>query len=151
MKIYLNADTSKELVIKDNKDKSGVYRWTHIYSGKSYIGSSSNLSKRFSNYYSINYIADPKRNMLIHKALLKYGYSAFTLEILEYCNIKILIEREQYYLNLLKPEYNILTIAGSSVGFKHSSTTLEKLRTRTKTPEELKKSSIPEEKRKIIC
>lgn len=64
--------------------------------------------------------------MLIHKALLKYGYSAFRLEILEYCDIGLLIEREQYYLNLLKPEYNILTIAGSSLGFKHSPATLEK-------------------------
>jgi hypothetical protein len=31
--------------IKDNADKSGIYRWTHIYNGKSYLGSSSNLKK----------------------------------------------------------------------------------------------------------
>ena len=67
---------------------------------------------------------DPKRNMLIHKALLKYGYSEFRLDILEYCDGKEVIYREQYYLDLLKPEYNILKTAGSSLGFKHTSETL---------------------------
>lgn len=45
--------------------------------------------------------------MLIHKALLKYGYSGFKLEIIEYCNKDDLLNREQYYQDLLKPEYNI--------------------------------------------
>ena len=141
-KLYLNADTSKIFIIKENKNKSGIYRWTHKDSGKSYIGSSKNLSVRFKNYYKYSYIADPMRNMLINKALLKYGYSAFTLEILEYCDNQNLIAREQYYLDLFKPEYNILKIAGSSLGFKHSSLTLQKLRSRTKTAEELKKLKV---------
>ena len=50
--------------------------------------------------------------MRIDRALLKYGYSKFKLEILEYCKISNLIEREQYYLDNLKPEYNILLKAG---------------------------------------
>jgi len=45
---------------------------------------------------------------MIYKALLKYGYSKFSLEILEYCDPKDLTKREQYYLDLLKPNYNIL-------------------------------------------
>lgn len=62
--------------------------------------------------------------MVIYKALLKYGYSGFKLEILEYCNQKekVLI-REQYYLDLLKPPYNILKQAGSSLGFRHTEET----------------------------
>ena len=43
------------------------------------------------------------------------------------CEINILIEREQYYLDLLKPEYNILKIAGSMLGFKHSEATKIKM------------------------
>jgi hypothetical protein len=40
-------------------------------------------------------------------------------EILEYCDIKDLLERERYYLELLKPEYNILLDpASSKLGFK---------------------------------
>lgn len=66
--------------------------------------------------------------MIISKALLKYGYSNFKLEILEYCNEDNLRNREQHYLDLLQPEYNILKIAGSSLGFKHNEESLSKLR-----------------------
>jgi hypothetical protein len=47
------------------------------------------------------------------------------------------LSREQYYLDLLKPEYNILKIAGSSLGYKHSENTLAKLRGR-KLSEEIR-------------
>jgi group I intron endonuclease len=52
--------------------------------------------------------------------LLKHGNDNFTLDILEYCELDILIEREQYYMDLLKPEYNILKAANSRIGSKHS-------------------------------
>jgi group I intron endonuclease len=42
------------------------------------------------------------------------------LEILEYCAGDQAVSREQYYLDLLKPEYNILKTAGSLLGHKHS-------------------------------
>jgi hypothetical protein len=42
------------------------------------------------------------------------------LEILEYCDPDKVVSREQYYIDLLKPQYNILKVAGSLVGFKHS-------------------------------
>ena len=48
------------------------------------------------------------------------------MEILEYCAPDKCIKREQYYLNLLKPEYNILNTAGSLLGFKHSNETKAK-------------------------
>jgi hypothetical protein len=47
-------------------------------------------------------------NMPICKALLKYGKSAFTLEIIEYCEAETRFGREAYYLKLFKPEYNII-------------------------------------------
>lgn len=58
--------------------------------------------------------------MAINRALLKYGYSEFRLEILEYCEIDNTLIREDYYLENIKPEYNILKKAGSLLGFKHS-------------------------------
>jgi len=39
-----------------------------------------------------------------------------------------LIEREQYYIDLLSPEYNLLLVAGSSLGKKHSEATIAKIR-----------------------
>lgn len=46
---------------------------------------------------------------------------------MEYCDKSDLILREQYYLDKLNPEYNILKIAGSSRGFKHSKETKIKI------------------------
>jgi group I intron endonuclease len=60
------------------------------------------------------------RTSIIYSALLKHGYDNFTLDIVEYCEVDILIEREQYYFDLLKPEYNILKAANSRIGSKHS-------------------------------
>ena len=52
-------------------------------------------------------------------------FDNFKLEILEYCEKGANpVNREQYYLDLLKPEYNILNQAGSLLGFKHSEETL---------------------------
>jgi group I intron endonuclease len=47
---------------------------------------------------------------------------------LEYCDKKETLIREQYYLDLLKPEYNILKKAGSALGFKHSEEAKIKMR-----------------------
>lgn len=62
--------------------------------------------------------------MIKSRALLKYGYSSFGLYILEYCDPKYLLKREQYYIDLLNPEYNILKKAGSLLGFQHREETL---------------------------
>jgi hypothetical protein len=44
-----------------------------------------------------------------------------TLEILEYCKIEDLLERENHYFNILKPEYNISKESSSPIlGRKHS-------------------------------
>jgi group I intron endonuclease len=69
-----------------------------------------------------------KEKIAIYDAILKYGHSNFSLEILEYCDQSDLIKREQYYFDSLKPEYNILKTAGSLLGFKHSEQTREKIR-----------------------
>ena len=122
---YINADINRFIVYKENKGKCGVYRWKNKITGKSYIGSSVSLSNRFRNYYSPSYL---KRRVeigssAIYSALLKYGYSNFDLDILEYCKPDILISREQYFIDLLNPEYNILFVAGSRLGTKQTDKT----------------------------
>ncbi len=67
--------------------------------------------------------------MLINKALLKYGYSNFKLEIFEYCDKADTLKREQYYLDLIKPNYNILKLAGSALGYKHTEEAIRKIKT----------------------
>ena len=65
--------------------------------------------------------------MPICRALLKYGHEKFSLEIMEYCDPSMLLERENHYFKQLKPEYNILQKAGNCLGFKHSEETLAKM------------------------
>jgi len=127
---YVNADLQKSDICKDNNNKTGIYKWTHIISGKSYVGSAINLSNRLRNYYNLAYLKREitKNNSIIYRALLKYGHSSFKLDILEYCNPNVLIEKEQHYFDQLKPEYNILKVAGSSFGFKHSEVTIKLMR-----------------------
>jgi hypothetical protein len=48
--------------------------------------------------------------------LKKYGYESFNLEILEYCDPSQCIAREDYYLELLEPKYNLCKKAGNSTG-----------------------------------
>lgn len=78
-------------------------------------GCSQNLRKRFWQYYNINYLTD-NTGMIICRALLKYGYSSFSLAILEYCKVEDLSpsgdEREEYYFKSLGPEYNVCKEAG---------------------------------------
>ena len=125
---YANADILKTEIVNQNKGKAGVYRWVNLLSGKSYWGSSVNLGVRLKRYYSYKNLTDLKQNMIINKALLKYGYSGFKLDILEYCNRDEAITKEQYYLDLLNPEYNTLKKAGSSLGFRHSDDTITKFK-----------------------
>ena len=125
---YNDVLSNKNQIISENNGKIGIYRWTNLDTNKSYIGSSKNLGKRLRNYLSITFISHSSRKaMIINKALLKNGYSKFKLEILEYCTIQDLIKREQYYMDKFLPEYNVLKIAYSSLHYKHSKESLEKI------------------------
>jgi len=67
--------------------------------------------------------------------LLKYvacAHNKFKLEILEYCDkdiaIKILLLKEQYYIDNCQPIHNICKVAGSSLGCMTRDVTRLKLR-----------------------
>lgn len=77
---YYNADAEKINIFADNRNKIEVYRWINNLNGNTYIGSSINLSVRFYTYSSLRYLA--KSNRHIDRALLNYGFSNFSLEIL---------------------------------------------------------------------
>ena len=133
--VYLNPDKEKELIVNENKGRTGIYRWVHIESGKSYIGSSVKLNIRFKQYFNYNHISYPARKMIIYKALLKYGYGGFRLEILEYCSPELLLKREQFYFDMFSPDYNILKVAGSPLGYRHSEAAKKLIRIANKNRE----------------
>lgn len=50
-----------------------------------------------------------------------------------------MLAREQHYIDTLKPEYNLLQVAGSSLGYKHTEETIVKLTNRKLSNEHLAK------------
>jgi group I intron endonuclease len=136
--LFKLAEVSQGDVLKFLSGKSGIYKWTNTLNGKSYVGSSISLHRRIQENFN------PERSLrelnrgesILYKSLLKYGYLNFTLEILEVVNVEgltsaearvLLLEREQHYIDLLDPEYNILKTAGSNLGAKMSSETKAKI------------------------
>ncbi len=92
-------------VTKDLK-KSGIYCIINTKNQKKYIGSSKNIYQRL-----LKHRALLRKNMHENKKLQnswnKHGEEVFQYFILEFCTEKILIEREQFYIDTLKPWYNI--------------------------------------------
>ena len=99
----------KPLSFKDLKNKAGIYMITNKKTKKFYIGMSKNLKTRFYNYLIKDRLMMNKSSR-IHKALLKFGYENFSISILEFIESprpKQLNEREDFYIKVFKPQYNI--------------------------------------------
>lgn len=111
-------------ILKEQKDKSGVYCFINKINGDSYVGSSINLASRMRNYLNNTFLKSKQNiNMPIVKALLKYGQSNFKLLILEYVESESLTIRETYFITYVMPYYNVLKQGYSSLGYKHTEQT----------------------------
>jgi excinuclease UvrABC nuclease subunit len=49
---YTNLSKNKYLILRENKNKSGIYRWNNLGTAKSYVGSSIYLKNRLTIYYT---------------------------------------------------------------------------------------------------
>ena len=115
-KVYNNFKNDRYKIIKENKNKKGIYLLVNLINGNFYIGSSINLSNRMQNYLNIKYLnTNSNKNMPIIKSLLKYGHDNFALLILEYIDSEDISERETYWITKSSPYYNVLKKAYSSV------------------------------------
>ena len=102
---------------------SAIYSITNIRNNKIYIGSAFQYkNRRNSHLYLLR--KEKHHNKHLQKSFIKYGEKNFQFGIIEYVeNKERLIEREQVWIDFFKPEYNICTIAGSSLGFKFTQET----------------------------
>ena len=105
----------------------GVYQIINTTNKKIYIGSSSHLMRRW-NTHKYELSRETHSNNKLQRAWNKYGVGSFVFSILEECEKDQLIKREQYYLDTLNPEYNILKIAYSSLGHTVSDEAKQKIR-----------------------
>jgi len=99
---------------------SGIYQIENQVNGNRYIGSAVNVRRRWSQHLSD--LRHTKHcNPHLQAAFDKYSESAFAFFILEYIEDSAqLLVREQYFLDMLNPEYNILPTAGSALGCHRS-------------------------------
>ena len=107
---------------------SGIYCIENIKNGKKYIGSSIDTKKRKNRHFS-ELKRGIHKNSKLQSSYKKHMVEDFIFYILELVeDKKKLIEREQYYIDKYKPQYNINLIANSSLGVKRSEETKEKVR-----------------------
>ena len=105
--------------------KTGIYKITNPITNDFYIGSAINIEKRWQTHRD-TLKRKKHKNIHLQRAYDKENIS-FIFEILELCDKNTLIEREQSYIDNLKPKYNICRQAKSSLGVKRSEETKKKL------------------------
>lgn len=97
--------TQKEIL---NSIPPGVYMIKNLITGETYIGQSTKPYQRRIQHFSIHSNPNTKYTVKqLQSAMKQYGTKSFVFGILEHCELEQLLEREQYYINLLNPEYNV--------------------------------------------
>ena len=135
VKIYHDALASKSNIVKDFKKVPLIYMWFNKGTGRVYVGSAIDGSKRLSAYYQPSIL---RKKSLIYQSILKYGHASFSLTILEVCGDistvtkEYLLSREKFYLDWALKNYglailNMLNSPGSSLGYKHTKKNLIKM------------------------
>ena|ERR1700712_3879822 len=127
--IYENLEqaSTKQKIVEDTRGLSGIYLILNKVTKDYYIGSAS--TNRFNARFS-NHLINLTGSKVVKNAVRKYKISTFAFLILEIFpevvnkeNNKNLLDLEDFYLKSLLPNYNILTEAGSSFGYKHTEIT----------------------------
>lgn len=98
---------------------AGVYRIIHIPTGREYVGSSKDIRHRRNRHFMM-LRHGTHSNKHLQSAYNKYGRSEFEFHVLELCSAETRIEREQYYLDQRKPEFNWRLTAEPTGGWHHS-------------------------------
>ena len=80
----------------------GIYKITKKQNGKSYIGQSNNIERRFQEHRT----KGKTSRIPVDRAIEKYGVEAFTYEIIEECSLNELNNREQYWIKYYNTKAN---------------------------------------------
>jgi len=128
----LQKESTRKIILEETKGLSGIYLIFNKVTKDYYIGSASTnrLHIRFSNH-----LINLTGSKILKNAVRKYKLSEFAFLVLELFpeivnkeNNKKLLDLEDFYLKSLLPNYNILTEAGSSFGYKHTEMTRIKMK-----------------------
>lgn len=100
---------------------SAIYEITHAESGRSYVGSSTNIGRRWKNH-RFSLARGTHHAKHLQRAWNKYGAECFTFSIIEVAaNPDDLFERETYFIEQRRAAfgvYNTAPVGGSTRGLK---------------------------------
>lgn len=120
-------DSTQKKIKSETLNLSGIYLILNKITLDYYIGSAS--TNRFFSRFS-NHLVNFHGSKIVKAAVRNYKISQFAFIILELFpevvtkeNNKFLLDLEDFYIKSLLPNYNILTEAGSSFGYKHTEMT----------------------------
>jgi len=120
----LNEDSVRRNIAKETEGLSGIYMILNKETLSYYIGSAS--TDRFNSRFS-KHLIYLNGSKIVKNSVNKYGLHNFAFIVLELFpeivnqeNNKKLLDLEDFYIKSLLPDYNILTEAGSSFGYKHT-------------------------------
>lgn len=108
---------------------SGIYVIRNKKNNKVYIGSSFDIRKR-TNAHKNDLRKGKHHNKYLQNSWNKYGERSFEFKILERCEIDMLLEREQFWINSIGNEltYNIAqNTSAPMLGLKHTAETLARM------------------------
>lgn len=108
---------------------SFIYKVTNLENGKCYVGFT---QKKSIKHRWVEHKCNSRKynnNMLLCKAIRKYGENKFIIEELERGEPEYLLSvREAYWISVIKPEYNLTKGGEGVLGYKHTKETIEKIR-----------------------
>lgn len=106
---------------------SGIYSITQVSTGHRYVGSAKSLSARWGKHRSD---LNLKRHHCkkLQKAWSESASNDFQFEVIEFCSLEKLVEREQFFIDEIKPFFNTLKKARSALGYRHRQESIEKMK-----------------------
>lgn len=128
---------------------TGVYEIRCIHNGRRYIGSAANFSSRWRLHYT-QLETGTHHSRHLQRSWNKYGESGFVFRVVEQCDRASIIEREQHYIDTLKPEFNSRPDATSQLGFKFSEESKKKMSEAAKRSRNFKGHKHSEETKRRI-
>lgn len=115
------------------KDLAGIYMIINLVDCSSFYVGSATTNRLYTRLMKHLYYKKGNSRIAISVKNLGLKFFAFVVidtfpEKITDKNNFILLSLEQYYIDIIKPNYNILQLAGNSFGYKHTPETIQRMR-----------------------
>lgn len=94
---------------------SGIYVITNTKNGKVYIGKARDIHERYKEHKK-KLCGNGHHNRHLQNAWNKYGEKSFKFQVLEYCSVEQLDEREKHFIAIYKPRGLIYNLTDGGEG-----------------------------------